>query len=60
MLQGKVMLRAYMDTWTPEGWLLAVKFDYVKVKPAFAHSAIIPLLNFSSGSSATSYGMPRH
>ena len=60
MLHGEVELEAFIGTFSGKGWLVTVKFDYVKGEPEFAYSAIIPILNLSLRASGVPYGVPHN
>ena len=58
ILQGSVQLKAFIEVWTIEGWLLTVDFKIKEGNPKYKYSAIVSLLNFANNSQQIPYGEP--
>lgn len=50
LLQGKTELKAYIETWGSDGWLLSVDFDYVQGLPDYAYTAISRVMQYNKNS----------
>ncbi len=50
MLQGTVTLRAFIEVWTADGWLLSVDFDYLEGTPDFPYYAVSKVLQYNQNS----------
>ncbi len=50
LLQGTVDLRAFIEVWTADGWLLSVDFDFLEGAPDYKYSAISKVLQYNDNS----------
>ncbi len=50
LLQGTVTLRAFIEVWTSDGWLLSVDFDYLEGTPDYPYYAISKVLQYNQNS----------
>lgn len=50
LLQGNVEMRAYIEVWGSDGWLLTVDFDYIEGTPDYPYYAISRLIQYNANS----------
>lgn len=50
LLQGNVEMRAYIEVWGSDGWLLSVDFDYIEGTPDYQYYAISRLIQYNANS----------
>lgn len=50
LLQGTVTLRAFIEVWSADGWLLSVDFDYLQGTPDYPYYAVSKVLQYNQNS----------
>lgn len=50
LLTGDVELKVFAETWTKEGWLVTVKFEYEQGTPDYQYYAITPIMQYNKNS----------
>jgi hypothetical protein len=50
LLQNKTELKAYIETWGSDGWLLSVNFEFFEGIPEFPYSSVSRVIQFNKNS----------
>lgn len=50
LLKGEAELRAYIEVWGSDGWLISVDFDFIAGEPEFPYSSVSRVIQYNRNS----------